>query len=116
MSVKQSWLRRSVAMAGFAVVAGAIPLAMLASPATSTTNLADCAIGWVWDPVAFNCIPYVDPVLGPVGPVGVGGVVGPVGVDPVLGPVGPVGVGGVVGPVGVDPVLGPVGPVGVGRR
>ncbi|MGV1089209.1 MAG: hypothetical protein ACOYBX_14620 [Mycobacterium sp.] len=112
----QSWLRRAAAVAGFALVSGALPLAMMASPSESPTHLADCAIGWVWDPVAFNCIPYVDPVVGPVGPVGVGGVVGPVGVDPVLGPVGPVGVGGVVGPVGVDPVLGPVGPVGVGRR
>jgi hypothetical protein len=118
-------LRHSLAIAGFALVSGAIPVAVLASPATTSVNLADCAIGWVWDPVAFVCVPYiapivgpvgVDPILGPVGPVGVGGVVGPVGVDPILGPVGPVGVGGVVGPVGVDPILGPVGPVGVGRR
>jgi hypothetical protein len=112
----RSLLRRGGAIAGFALVSAALPLAVLASPPGSTSNLADCAIGWVWDPVAFNCVPYVDPVLGPVGPVGVGGVVGPVGVDPVLGPVGPVGVGGVIGPVGVDPILGPVGPVGVGRR
>ncbi len=110
------WLRRGVAIAGFALVSGALPLAVLASPSSTPTNLADCGIGWVWDPVAFRCVPYVAPVIGPVGPVGVGGVVGPVGVDPVLGPVGPVGVGGVVGPVGVDPVLGPVGPVGVGPR
>jgi len=39
------------------------------------------------------------PVIGPVGPYGVGGL------GPVLGPVGPVGVGGVVGPVGVDPIV-----------
>lgn len=111
------WLRRGVAIAGFAVVSAALPLAVLASPSSTPVNLADCPIGWVWDSVAFNCVPVgVDPVVGPVGPVGVGGVVGPVGVDPVVGPVGPVGVGGVVGPVGVDPVLGPVGPVGVGRR
>ena len=109
-------LRHSLAIAGFALVSGALPLAVLASPSSTPTNLADCGIGWVWDPVAFRCVPYVAPVIGPVGPVGVGGVVGPVGVDPVLGPVGPVGVGGVVGPVGVDPVLGPVGPVGVGPR
>ena len=111
-------LRRGLAIAGFAVVTGALPLAVLASPSSTPVNLADCAIGWVWDPVTFVCVPYVapivDPVLGPVGPVGVGGVIGPVGVDPVLGPVGPVGVGGVIGPVGVDPILGPVGPVGVG--
>jgi hypothetical protein len=112
----RSSLHRAGAIAGFALVSGALPLMVLASPPGSTSNLADCPIGWVWDPVAFNCVPYVDPILGPVGPVGVGGVVGPVGVDPVLGPVGPVGVGGVVGPVGVDPILGPVGPVGVGRR
>jgi len=113
-------LRRACAVAGFALVSGALPLTVMASPSSTPTNLADCAIGWVWDPVTFVCVPYVtpvlgpNPVLGPVGPVGVGGVVGPVGVDPVLGPVGPVGVGGVVGPVGVDPVIGPVGPVGVG--
>jgi len=41
----------------------------------------------------------IDPVVGPVGPYGVGGL------GPVLGPVGPVGVGGVVGPVGVDPIV-----------
>ena len=112
----RSGLRRAGAIAGFALVSGALPLVVLASPPGSTSNLADCPIGWVWDPVAFNCVPYVDPILGPVGPVGVGGVIGPVGVDPVLGPVGPVGGGGVIGPVGVDPILGPVGPVGVGRR
>ena len=99
------WLRRCVAIAGFALVSGALPLAVLASPSSTPANLADCEIGWVWDPVTFVCVPYVAPVVDPV-----------VGVDPVLGPVGPVGVGGVVGPVGVDPVLGPVGPVGVGRR
>jgi hypothetical protein len=50
----------------------------------------------------------VNPVVGPAGPVGVGGL------GPVAGPVGPVGVGGVVGPVGLNPIVGPVGPVGVG--
>ena len=39
------------------------------------------------------------PVVGPAGPVGVGGL------GPVAGPVGPVGVGGVIGPVGVDPIV-----------
>ncbi|MGI9124702.1 MAG: hypothetical protein ACR2JM_08115 [Mycobacterium sp.] len=91
--VPQHRLRRAVAVAGFALVAGAIPLAVIAAPPDNPSTLADCAIGWVWDPVAFNCVPYVAPVVGPVGPVGVGGVVGPVGVDPVLGPFGPVGVG-----------------------
>lgn len=93
-------LRRGAAIAGLALVSAALPLAVLASPPENTVNLADCPIGWVWDPVAFNCVPYVDPLL----------------VNPVLGPVGPVGVGGVVGPVGIDPILGPIGPVGVGRR
>ena len=119
--VPQYRLRRAFAAAGFALVSGALPLAVLASPSEGPSNLADCAVGWVWDPVTFLCVPLTpvlgpNPVLGPVGPVGVGGVVGPVGVDPVLGPVGPVGVGGVVGPVGVNPVIGPVGPVGVGPR
>ena len=91
--VPQYRLRRVLAAAGFALVSGALPLAVLASPSDNPSNLADCPIGWVWDPVAFNCVPYVAPVVGPAGPIGVGGVVGPVGVDPVLGPVGPVGVG-----------------------
>lgn len=102
---------RGVAVAGFALLASVIPIAALASPIGSTANNADCAVGFYWDTVNLVCAPVVvDPVLGPVGPVGVGGL------GPVAGPVGPVGVGGVVGPVGVDPVLGPVGPVGVGRR
>ena len=88
----RSRLRHGLAVAGFALVSGAIPVAVLTSPSITPVNLADCPIGWVWDPVAFNCVP-VAPVVGPVGPVGVGGVVGPVGVDPILGPVGPVGVG-----------------------
>ena len=85
--------RRRVAAAGFAMASGVLALGVLASPSSTPVNLADCAIGWVWDPIAFDCTPYVDPILGPLGPVGVGGVVGPVGVDPILGPVGPVGVG-----------------------
>lgn len=116
MSNASSLLGRWSAAAGFALVSAAIPLATLLSPAGSTANNADCAIGWVWDPVNLVCVPVANPVVGPVGPVGVGGVVGPVGVDPVLGPAGPVGVGGVVGPVGRDPIVGPVGPVGVGPR
>ncbi|AQT82233.1 hypothetical protein B1R94_27755 [Mycolicibacterium litorale] len=59
---------------------------------TASTAAADCRGG---------CGPIGpgDPVVGPAGPVGVGGV------GPVAGPVGPVGVGGVVGPVGVNPVV-----------
>lgn len=126
-------------LGAFAVAVAAVPLTALTSPAVSAaedncdfnffwnaaTNqcqFCDTATMW-WDYPTNQCLPidptpYVDPVLGPVGPVGVGP-------DPVLGPVGPVGVGGVgpvvgpVGPVGVGgvgPVAGPVGPVGVGRR
>lgn len=86
--------RRAVAFAVFALMAGVLPVAVLATPPGSTTNLADCPVGLVWDPATLVCVPVVaDPVLGPAGPVGVGGVVGPVGVDPVLGPAGPAGVG-----------------------
>ena len=132
MADRSFFVRRGLAVAGFAAAAAVIPLAALASPSGPTANNADCAVGWYWDEVNMVCVPVVaNPVVGPVGPIGVGGVVGPVGVDPVLGPVGPVGVGGlgpvagpvgpvgvggVVGPVGVDPVLGPAGPIGVGRR
>ena len=141
----------AIAALTFATLA---PLAALASPAVSraedncdfnyffntfTNQCQFCDTGYMyWDYPGNLCLvtdptPYVDPVVGPVGPVGVGpdpvlGPVGPVGVGglgPVAGPVGPVGVGGLgpvagpVGPVGVGglgPVAGPVGPVGVGRR
>ncbi len=101
MIALSSPIRRSMAVAGFALLAGSIPLAAVVLPSGSTANNADCAVGWVWNPVRLICEPVVDPVVGPAGPVGVGGVVGPVGVDPVVGPAGPVGVGGVVGPVGI---------------
>ncbi|MFM9033903.1 MAG: hypothetical protein ACKOQ4_06395 [Mycobacterium sp.] len=102
MAASTSSSRRGAAVAAFALMAGALPAALLATSPAETAYRADCAVGFYWDTVNMVCAPVVvDPV-----PV----------VDPVLGPVGPVGVGGVVGPVGVDPVLGPVGPVGVGRR
>ncbi len=101
--------------------------------ATNQCQYCDPVIAY-WNPDTNQCIftdptPYVDPILGPAGPVGVGpnpvvGPVGPVGVgpNPVVGPVGPVGVGpgpvvGPVGPVGVGPgpVVGPFGPGGIGR-
>jgi hypothetical protein len=132
-------LRSYGAAAVFAFAAAAFPLAGLVSPAVSqaeddcaadfylntATNVCTyCGPGWFWDYPTNQCLlvdptPYVDPnpVVGPVGPVGVGpnpvvGPVGPVGVGPgpVAGPVGPVGVGG------VGPVLGPAGPGGIGRR
>ena len=100
-------------IAAFALAVAAIPLTALVSPAVSNADWCDPATLY-WDAVTNSCMP----ILGPVGPVGVGP-------DPILGPVGPVGVGGVgpvvgpVGPVGVGgvgPVVGPVGPVGIGPR
>ena len=127
------------AFGAFAIAVAAIPLTAVISPAvsqaeddcdfnyflntfTNQCQFCDTAVMW-WNYQSNVCMvddvtPYVDPILGPAGPVGVGP-------DPVLGPVGPVGVGGLgpvagpVGPVGVGglgPVAGPVGPVGVGRR
>lgn len=122
-----------------AFAAAAIPLAALVSPAVGSAE-GNCDYNYFWNTATNQCqfcdtpamywnyqtnlclladpTPYVDPVLGPAGPIGVGP-------DPVVGPVGPVGVGGVgpvagpVGPVGVGgvgPVVGPVGPVGIGRH
>ncbi len=88
--------------------------------ATNQCQFCDTVTSF-WNYETNTCIltdptPYVDPILGPAGPIGVGP-------NPVVGPVGPVGVGpnpvvGPVGPVGVgpNPVVGPVGPVGIGRR
>ena len=112
------------AFGALALAAAAIPLTTMASPAVSRAE-DDCDFNYFWNTATNQCqfcdtavmywnyelnqclaidpTPYVGPVVGPVGPVGVGP-------DPVVGPVGPVGVGG------VGPVAGPVGPVGVGRR
>lgn len=82
---------------------GALTAALL-SAGMPTAQAQDpvCPAGMYWNVVVLQCLPYgVNPVVGPAGPVGVGGVVGPVGV----GPVGP-------GPVGPGP-LGP-GPIGRG--
>jgi hypothetical protein len=120
-----------------AFVAAAAPFALVSAPASQAED--NCDYNYFWNSATNQCqfcdtdtswwnyetnvcllvdpTPYVDPILGPVGPVGVGP-------DPIVGPVGPVGVGGVgpvvgpVGPVGVGglgPVAGPVGPVGIGR-
>lgn len=87
---------------------------------TNQCQYCDPVIGY-WNYDMNQCFfvdptPYVDPILGPAGPIGVGP-------NPVVGPVGPVGVGpnpvvGPVGPVGVgpNPVVGPFGPGGIGRR
>ncbi len=80
----------------FGLLAASVLLAPVAA--------ADCPPGWYWDADANQCVNAPNPVLGPVGPAGVGGL-GPVG-----GPAGPVGVGG------VGPVMGPAGPVGIGPR
>ena len=115
----------SGALGAFAFAVAAIPLTALASPAVSNAEdncdfnyflntftdqcqFCDTAVMY-WNYETNQCLvadltPYVDPLLGPAGPVGVGGV------GPVVGPVGPVGVGG------LGPVAGPVGPVGVGPR
>ena len=116
------------ALAASTLVAPAVSNAEVCGPNTywnALTNQCQLCegVGMYWNVGLNQCLfadptPYVDPILGPVGPVGVGP-------NPVLGPVGPVGVGGVgpvvgpVGPVGVGgvgPVIGPVGPIGVGPR
>ena len=76
------------------------------SPAVAQGQNPVCPVGMYWNVAVNQCVPvYVNPpnpVLGPAGPIGVGGVVGPIG----PGPIGP-------GPVGPGP-LGP-GPLGPGR-
>ena len=88
----------------FAIASAFAPLAILASSPAEVTLQADCPVGWYWDFEIEQCVNAPNPVLGPAGPVGVGGV------GPVVGPAGPVGVGG------LGPVAGPVGPVGIGPR
>lgn len=87
--------------------AGAIGLsAQIAAPAVSHAEDVVCPVGMYWDVYTAQCLYYdvnvyvnpPNPIVGPAGPIGVGGVVGPVG----PGPVGP-------GPIGP-------GPVGPGRR
>lgn len=112
---------RGAALA-FAIAASAVPLTALANTAVSRAEVT-CDFNYFYNTFTNQCqfcntpvmywnyeanvclvadpTPYVDPILGPAGPVGVGP-------DPVVGPAGPVGVGG------VGPVAGPVGPVGVG--
>ena len=96
-------IRRGVVRIVLAAGAGALISA--ASPALGYAQEPVCPAGMYWDVVTNQCLYYdvnvyldPNPVVGPLGPVGVGGVVGPVG----PGPVGP-------GPVGP-------GPVGPGRR
>ena len=116
-----TWPKFYGALGAFALAVAAIPLTSAVSraeddcdfnsflnTATNQCQFCDTAVMY-WNYDVNQCFPidptpYVDPILGPAGPVGVGGV------GPVVGPVGPVGVGG------VGPVVGPVGPIGVGRR
>ncbi len=65
-----------------------------ASVALAPVAAADCPPGWYWDVDVNQCVNAPNPILGPVGPAGVGGA------GPVAGPAGPVGVGGVLGPAG----------------
>ncbi|VEG39975.1 Uncharacterised protein [Mycolicibacterium flavescens] len=99
-------MRAGFAMTALAVTAAVCGLAQIASPAVSQAQEPACPAGTYWDVYSLQCVPvdatvYVNPpnpVVGPAGPVGVGGVVGPAG----PGPVGP-------GPAGP-------GPAGPGRR
>ncbi|ULE31874.1 hypothetical protein [Mycobacterium sp. IDR2000157661] len=97
--------RPCAAMVTLAVTAAVCGLTQVASPAVGQAQEPVCPAGMYWDIYTLQCLPYdvnvylnPAPVVGPAGPVGVGGVVGPVG----PGPVGP-------GPVGP-------GPAGPGRR
>lgn len=100
-------IKRGAAIVAFAVTAGAGLFTQVVSPAISTAQDPVCPYGMYWNAVVLQCLPWgVNPVVGPAGPIGVGGVAGPVG----PGPVGP-------GPVGPGPVgPGPVGPGGLGPR
>lgn len=126
----------SISAVAFAVAA--VPLTALTAPAVSRAD-DNCDFNYFFNTFTNQCqfcdtsymywnyqnnlcliadpTPYVDPIIGPAGPIGIGpdpviGPVGPIGIgpDPIVGPVGPVGVGG------LGPVAGPVGPIGVGRR
>lgn len=112
------------AFGALALAITAVPLTALSSPAVSRAQ-DNCDFNYFWNSFTNQCqfcdtatmywnynanlclladpTPYVDPILGPAGPIGVGP-------NPVVGPAGPVGVGG------VGPVVGPVGPRGIGPR
>jgi hypothetical protein len=108
----------SVAAVALVAWAAASLSTQVASTAVSRADDVACPVGMYWDIYSNQCLFYdVDvylnpnPILGPLGPVGVGGVIGPVG----PGPVGPGVVG--PGPVGPGPVgPGPAGPGRAGRR
>ena len=98
-------LRARSALTILAAMVAVLSLTSVASPATGHAQEPVCPAGTYWDMYTDQCVPndvnvYLNPapVVGPAGPIGVGGVVGPVR----PGPVGP-------GPVGP-------GPAGPGRR
>lgn len=87
------------------LIGGAALLASVSFPAVSyAQDPPVCPAGMWWNYV-LNVCDFGAPGLGAPGP----GIAGPI-----VGPAGPVGVGGVVGPVGPGPV-GP-GPIGPGPR
>lgn len=96
-------VRRNAVMAAL-VASGAAVLLQVASPAVSSAQEPVCPVGMYWDVYTAQCLVDVNVYVNP---------------NPIVGPVGPVGAGGVIGPVGPGPVgPGPVGPgpVGPGRR
>ena len=85
-------------------------LASVSFPAVSYAQDPPVCPAGMWWNYTLNVCDFGAPGLGAPG----AGVVGPI-----VGPVGPVGVGGVIGPAGVGPVgPGPIGPgpIGPGRR
>ena len=91
---------RSALLVALVAFVAAPLLAAVASPPLTRAQEVVCPAGMYWDVYTDHCLYYdVDVYLGP---------------NPILGPAGPIGVGGVVGPVGPGPV-GP-GPIGPGRR
>lgn len=93
-------VRRSAAMVALVASVAAGLLTQIASSAVSRADDVVCPVGMYWDVYSAQCLYYdvnvylnpPNPIVGPAGPVGVGGVVGPMG----PGPVGP----GRVGPGG----------------
>lgn len=111
-ATKSFSVRRCGAIAAIALPVAALSLAGLVSPAVShaeddcdysfymnydTNQCQFCDDSMYWNYDTNQCLATgdVDVYLDP---------------NPILGPAGPVGVGG------VGPVVGPVGPIGIGRR
>lgn len=88
-------MRQRAVIATLTVAAGVGMLAQVVAPVVSQAQDPVCPYGMYWNAVVVQCLPWgVNPVVGPAGPVGAGGVVGPVGPGPVgPGPIGPGGPG-----------------------